>query len=187
MKYAHFTSPIRRYSDLMVHRSLLQESQITTEDADDICQHISDTERRAARAERRSVDRYSASLMTEQSGHILAGRVTSITGFGAFIDIMDFNAEGLLPLGQMPPDYYHVDTTRGVIRGDKNGIELRTGDQIDVMILSVIPVKGSVLLSWADTGLMRENNTTKRHSSRRRSATQPRHGKKQHKKQKNQR
>jgi ribonuclease R len=187
MKYAHFTSPIRRYSDLMVHRSLLQESQITTEDADDICQHISDTERRAARAERRSVDRYSASLMTEQSGHILAGRVTSITGFGAFIDIMDFNAEGLLPLGQMPPDYYHVDTTRGVIRGDKNGIELRTGDQIDVMILSVIPVKGSVLLSWADTGLMRENNTAKRHSSRRRSATQPRHGKKQHKKQKNQR
>ena len=187
MKYAHFTSPIRRYSDLMVHRSLLQESQITTEDADDICQHISDTERRAARAERRSVDRYSASLMTEQSGHILAGRVTSITGFGAFIDIMDFNAEGLLPLGQMPPDYYHVDTTRGVIRGDKNGIELRTGDQIDVMILSVIPVKGSVLLSWADTGLMRENNKAKRHSSRRRSATQPRHGKNQHKKQKNQR
>ncbi len=184
MKYAHFTSPIRRYSDLMVHRSLLQEGQITPDEAAEICQHISETERRAAKAERRSVDRFSASLMMEQSGKILTGRVTSITGFGAFIDIQDYNAEGLLPLGQMPPDYYHVDTTRGLIRGDKNGIELRTGDQIDVMILSVIPVKGSVLLSWADAGLMQGGHSLKGHSSRRRASNSPRHGKTRHKKQK---
>jgi len=187
MKYAHFTSPIRRYSDLMVHRSLLQEGQITADEAAEICQHISETERRAAKAERRSVDRFSASLMMEQSGKILTGRVTSITGFGAFIDIQNYNAEGLLPLGQMPPDYYHVDTTRGLIRGDKNGIELRTGDQIDVMILSVIPVKGSVLLSWADAGLMQGGHSLKGHSSRRRASNSPRHGKTRHKKQKKQR
>ncbi len=184
MRYAHFTSPIRRYSDLMVHRSLLGESQMPPEEADEICQQISDTERRAARAERRSVDRFSAAIMTDQSGNILTGRVTSIAGFGAFIDIMDYHAEGLLPLGQMPPDYYHVDTTRGEIKGDRNGITLRTGDQIDVMILSVIPVKGSVLLSWADAGLMRADNAAKGHRSRRHAATPPRHGKKRHKKQK---
>ena len=186
-RYAHFTSPIRRYSDLMVHRSLLKESQMSLDEAADTCQHISDTERRAARAERRSVDRFSASLMTEQSGSIQTGRVTSITGFGAFIDIIDYNAEGLLPLGQMPPDYYHVDTTRGLIRGDKNGIALRTGDQIDVMILSVIPVKGSVLLSWADTSLMRGDRKSKGSHSRRHKAKLPRSDKKRNKKQNKQR
>jgi ribonuclease R len=125
--------------------------------------------------------------MTEQSGSIQTGRVTSITGFGAFIDIIDYNAEGLLPLGQMPPDYYHVDTTRGLIRGDKNGIALRTGDQIDVMILSVIAVKGSVLLSWADTSLMRGDRKSKGSHSRRHKAKLPRSDKKRNKKQNKQR
>lgn len=152
IRYAHFTSPIRRYSDLMVHRSLLKESRIDAEKAAETCQHISETERRAANAERRSVDRYAASLIAHETGHIMTGKVISITGFGAFIELSDHSTEGLLPLAQMPPDYYHIDTTLGVMRGDRNGIEVKTGDQIDVMIMSVTPVKGSVLLSWADGG-----------------------------------
>ena len=152
IRYAHFTSPIRRYSDLMVHRSLLKESRIDAEKAAETCQHISETERRAANAERRSVDRYAASLIAHETGHIMTGKVISITGFGAFIELSDYSTEGLLPLAQMPPDYYHIDTTLGVMRGDRNGIEVKTGDQIDVMIMSVTPVKGSVLLSWADGG-----------------------------------
>ena len=152
IRYAHFTSPIRRYSDLMVHRSLLKESRIDAEKAAETCQHISETERRAANAERRSVDRYAASLIAHETGHIMTGKVISITGFGAFIELSDHSTEGLLPLAQMPPDYYHIDTTLGVMRGDRNGIEVKTGDQIDVMIMSVTTVKGSVLLSWADGG-----------------------------------
>lgn len=153
MRYAHFTSPIRRYSDLMVHRSLMSESQISNETAAETCQHIAETERRAASAERRSIDRYAASLIANETGHIMPGKVISITGFGAFIELADHSTEGLLPLAQMPPDYYHIDTTRGTMRGDRNGIEVKTGDQIDVMIMSVTPIKGSVLLSWADGGL----------------------------------
>ncbi|MDC1115533.1 VacB/RNase II family 3'-5' exoribonuclease [Alphaproteobacteria bacterium] len=160
IRYAHFTSPIRRYSDLMVHRSLMGESKIDAETAAEICQQISDTERRAANAERRSIDRYAASLVADETGHIMAGKVISITGFGAFIELIDHSTEGLLPLAQMPPDYYHVDTTRGIMRGDRNGIEVKTGDQIDVMIMSVTPIKGSVLLSWANGGIDGENSTT---------------------------
>ena len=160
------------------------EIKTDAETAAETCQQISDTERRAASAERRSIDRYAASLVADETGHIMAGKVISITGFGAFVELIDHSTEGLLPLAQMPPDYYHVDTTRGEIKGDRNGITLRTGDQIDVMILSVIPVKGSVLLSWADAGLMRVDNAAKGHRSRRHAATPPRHGKKRHKKQK---
>ena len=62
----------------------------------------------------------------------MMGKVMVITGFGAFIELIGYTTEGLLPLAQMPPDYYHIDTIRGVMRGDRNGIEVKTGDQIDV-------------------------------------------------------
>lgn len=177
MRYAHFTSPIRRYSDLMVHRSLMGESQIDDETGAETCQQISETERRAASAERRSIDRYAASLIADETGHIMTGKVISVTGFGAFIELIGHNTEGLLPLAQMPPDYYHIDTIRGIMRGDRNGIEVKTGDQIDVMIISVTPIKGSVLLSWADGSISNDSSSTARSKtqlSRRRMKKPPR-------------
>jgi ribonuclease R len=160
-RYAHFTSPIRRYADLMVHRSLI--NQMATEDhvvlpapdqAAEIAQSISETERKAAAAERRTVDRYATSLMQNRTGQIAEGKVTTITGFGAFIQIINTGAEGLMPLGQMPDDFYDIDTTTAVIKGQKTGITVRAGDVIDVMVLDVSPLKASVTLAWAEDGIV---------------------------------
>ncbi len=160
-RYAHFTSPIRRYADLMVHRSLI--NQMATEDhvvlpapdqAAEIAQSISETERKATAAERRTVDRYATSLMQNRTGQIAEGKVTTITGFGAFIQIINTGAEGLMPLGQMPDDFYDIDTTTAVIKGRKTGITVRAGDVIDVMVLDVSPLKASVTLAWAEDGIV---------------------------------
>ncbi|MCE2518061.1 MAG: VacB/RNase II family 3'-5' exoribonuclease [Alphaproteobacteria bacterium] len=159
-RYAHFTSPIRRYADLMVHRSLINHIKAETialpapDNAAEIAQAISDTERRAAQAERRTVDRYATKLVEQDTGKIVEGRVTTITGFGAFVQIGDTGAEGLLPLGRLPDDYYEVDTTAAVISGRKSGVKIRTGDIIDVMILEVSALKASVVLGWADGGTL---------------------------------
>ena len=169
-RYAHFTSPIRRYSDLMVHRSLINlmadEDDYTLPSPDaasEIAQAISDTERKAAAAERRTVDRYATALVKDKAGAIVEGKVTTVTGFGAFIQLADTGAEGLLPLGQLPDDYYDVDTNAAVIEGRSTGIKIRTGDVIDVMIIDVAPLKASVTLAWADDNLPRKSS---RRSSR---------------------
>ena len=164
-RYAHFTSPIRRYSDLMVHRSLI--NLIKNEDrydlpdashASEIAQAISDTERKAAAAERRTTDRFATQLIKDKAGSILEGKVTTITGFGAFIQLSDTGAEGLLPLGQLPDDYYDVDTNAAVIEGRSTGLKISTGDIIDVLIVDVAPLKASVTLAWADDSLPRKSN-----------------------------
>ncbi len=164
-RYAHFTSPIRRYSDLMVHRSLINlmadEDDYTLPSPDaasEIAQAISDTERKAAAAERRTVDRYATALIKDKAGAIVEGKVTTVTGFGAFIQLADTGAEGLLPLGQLPDDYYDVDTNAAVIEGRSTGIKIRTGDIIDVMIVDVAPLKASVTLAWADDSLPRKSS-----------------------------
>ena len=157
-RYAHFTSPIRRYADLMVHRSLINHIKaeaITMPsiiDAAEIAQAISDTERKAAAAERRTIDRYATKLIEHDAGRIVAGKVTTIASFGAFVQIGDTGAEGLLPLNRLPDDYYDVDTTAAIITGRKFGLKIRAGDIIDVMIVEVSSLKASILLGWADDG-----------------------------------
>lgn len=157
-RYAHFTSPIRRYADLMVHRSLINhlKDEVIPMPSPDVAaetaQAISDTERRAASAERRTIDRYATKLAEHLSGKIIEGRVATVAGFGAFVQLADSGAEGLLPLGRLPDDYYEVDTSAGIIKGRKTGVVIRTGDTVDVMILEVSPLKASILLGWADGG-----------------------------------
>ena len=147
-RYAHFTSPIRRYADLLVHRALMGENTLPREIMSEICTAISASERRAAQAERRTIDRFAAKLMQQQNGQIIRGRITSITRFGAFLELAEFGTEGLLPRAQLPADYYHIDTNIGIMRGDTNGIILRCGAMVDVFVISVSPIKGAILLGW---------------------------------------
>ena len=147
-RYAHFTSPIRRYADLLVHRALMGDNTLPRDMMSEICTAISASERRTAQAERRSIDRFAASLMQQQNGQIVSGRITSITRFGAFLELAEFGTEGLLPRAQLPADYYHIDTNIGIMRGDTNGIILRCGEMVDVFVISVSPVKGAILLGW---------------------------------------
>lgn len=155
-QYAHFTSPIRRYADLMVHRSLINhlgEERFTLPEetaAAEIASSISTTERIAASAERKTIDRYAVKLLEQDTGTITEGRVTTITSFGAFVEFGKDSTEGLLPLRRLPDDYYDVDTILGVIKGRKSGLRIRLGDTIDVMIVEASPLKASVVLAWTN-------------------------------------
>ena len=167
-RYAHFTSPIRRYADLLVHRALMGENTLPREIMSEICTAISASERRAATAERRTIDRFAAKLMQQQNGKITRGRITNITRFGAFLELAEFGTEGLLPRAQLPADYYHIDTNIGIMRGDTNGIILRCGEMVDVFVISVSPVKGAVLLGWVGADGKCVKPTPPRHRYRRR-------------------
>ena len=157
-RYAHFTSPIRRYSDLMVHRSIINligAEEIKMPDlevAAETCTQISETERRAASAERRTIDRYATKLVEREAGSIVEGKVNTITNFGAFIEIGDTGAEGLLPLGKMPHDFFDVDVAAATIKGRKTGITIKTGDVIEVMVVEIQPLKASITLSYVSDG-----------------------------------
>lgn len=182
-RYAHFTSPIRRYSDLMVHRSLINlmkhEDDFempSLDDAAEIAQAISETERKAASAERRTTDRFATALVQDLAGSIIEGRVTTVTGFGAFIQLQEHGAEGLLPLGQLPNDYYDVDLNTAEITGRSTGIKIRTGDVIGVMVVEVSPIKASVTLSYADGDYADGNYRHKSASRKRSQKTGPRGG-----------
>jgi Exoribonuclease R len=109
-RYCHFTSPIRRYSDLLVHRALIDGCRLGDDglppDAEErfpaIGEHISTTERRAAAAERDAGDRFIAAFLAKRVGEILAGRVTGVTRFGLFVRLADTGADGLVPSRACP-------------------------------------------------------------------------------------
>jgi len=155
-RYAHFTSPIRRYADLMVHRSLvhlLEGGQASPapslDDAEAIAASISGSERKAAAAERRTTDRFAAQLMIDQRGVVVSGLIMSVTGFGAFVALEPHGSEGLLPFSRLPDDYYETDPIRGTITGQRSGLTITTGQQIEVLIEDVSPLKATVTLAWA--------------------------------------
>ena len=157
LQYAHFTSPIRRYADLMVHRQIIallenRDPDTDTVKAAETATSISETERQAAAAERRTIDRFAASLMQHRIGQMVEGKINTITSFGAFVEIDHSGVEGLLPLGRLPQDYYEADAVEGIIKGRQSGLTLRTGDSITIMIEDVSPLKAMVGLTYVDDG-----------------------------------
>jgi ribonuclease R len=153
-RYAHFTSPIRRYSDLLVHRSLIKglklgEDGLTPDQQErfeSIGEHISTTERRAAAAERQSVDRYTAAFLAERVGEIFPGRINGVTRFGLFITLNESGADGLVPISSLPNDYYlHVEEEHALV-GRRWGRRYRLGEAVAVRLLEVNPVTGGIVM-----------------------------------------
>ena len=161
--YAHFTSPIRRYSDLLVHRALIDMlaagsaprdglGGLAAPDLVDVCAHISETESRAAAAERRTIDRFAAALFAGRAGTITDGVVSGVTGSGAFISLADGAADGFLPIRSLPDDYYVLDDAGMRMRGRHNGLSVGVGDRMDVLVVEVTPVSGGILLAYVGGG-----------------------------------
>ncbi len=161
--YAHFTSPIRRYADLLVHRALVDMLSPGSAPRDglggrqafdlvDDCTHISETEGRAAAAERRTIDRFAAALFAGQKGKVVNGIVAGVTGAGAFVSLGDGAADGFLPARTLPDDYYTLDKSGMRMVGRHNGMALGIGDAVDVLVVDVTPVNGGILLSYVDGG-----------------------------------
>jgi len=157
-RYAHFTSPIRRYSDLLVHRALIaglnfgEGALSPTEAADFVAlgEHVSMTERRAAAAERSAADRYVAAFLAERVGARFAARISGVTRAGLFVTLHETGADGLVPMGSLPGDYYVHDEAHHRLVGRRTRRTFTLGDQIIVTLAEANTVTGSLLFKPAE-------------------------------------
>lgn len=150
-RYAHFTSPIRRYADLLVHRSLIRaydlgpgglsdEEEVTLEAKSE---HISQTERTSAEAERSSVDRFTAQWMSERIGAQFSGKINGVTRFGLFVTLDENGADGLVPIRSLPEDYYIHDEHQHALIGRKSRRVYRLGASLTIKIVEADGLTGS--------------------------------------------
>src|SRR5207248_1109226 len=147
-RYAHFTSPIRRYADLVVHRALTAPAGRTPMAGEALAataEHISITERRAAAAERAALDRYRATLLAAAIGTVYEARITGIAPFGFFISLPESGADGLVPVSTLPSDYYDHDARRHRLVGRRSGQEFALGDAVTVRLAEADPVGGRLM------------------------------------------
>ncbi len=152
-RYAHFTSPIRRYSDLLVHRGIIAAYRFGDDglpsgaaaEFETAGQHISATERRAAAAERDAVDRYCAAFLAERTGQLFEGVVTGVTRFGLFVMLKETGASGLVPISSLPSDYYEHDERAHALIGRRWGRRYRLGESALLRLVEAEPVTGGLL------------------------------------------
>ena len=156
--YAHFTSPIRRYADLLVHRSLvsaykLGEGGLPPADAekfDEIGEQISRLERRAMEAERETVDRYVAAYLADQVGQIVMCRITGVQPFGFFATVIDFGGDGIVPVSTIGDEYFRYDEKTQQLIGEDTGTTYRMGQKLRLRIVESNPVTGGLRFALPD-------------------------------------
>lgn len=157
-RYAHFTSPIRRYSDLLVHRALIAACKLGDggwnpahdPDLDDITGHISMTERRSAGAERETVDRFTAAYLGNRIDAMFNGRINGVSRFGVFVSLDDTGADGIIPMRYLPRDYYDLHEATHRLIGQRHGLVLRVGDAIVVRLLETDEITGSIVFEYVE-------------------------------------
>ena len=163
-RYVHFTSPIRRYADLLVHRALIgccqlgpeTLSEATRADMKKICAQISETEQRAAKAERRVLDRLAAHFYTERTGEVFEVRVVGLLKAGLFVQLEGGLVEGFISRRTLPDDRWQVEQGGFVLVGFYSGWQFRLGDRLQAKLLSVSEASGGLELSWRSGGRQEE-------------------------------
>ena len=152
-RYAHFTSPIRRYADLVVHRALIRAlgagsgglpDGTTVEGLAKVGEQISVAERRAMAAERDTVDRLIAFHLADQVGAEFTGRVSGVTRSGLFVKLSGTGADGFVPASTIGADYYRHDERTHALVGHRTGETFRLGDTVDVRLVEAAPVAGAL-------------------------------------------
>jgi ribonuclease R len=173
-RYAHFTSPIRRYADLIVHRALISALQFGKDGLTDdeaarlpgIAQHISSTERRAMLAERETSDRLLAQFLAGKIGAEFMGRVSGVTKSGLFARLLETGADGFIPASTLGQDYYRYVEDLQAMVGDRTGEMFRIGDTVKVRLLEAAPVAGALRFELLSEGTRVKPSSVKRGSKR---------------------
>lgn len=138
--YTHFTSPIRRYPDLLIHRSIkavLEGKGYDTGDWHEIGVHCSETERRADEATRDVEAWLKCYYMQDRIGERFTGTVSGVTSFGVFVALDQVYVEGLVHISELGPDYFHYDAAKHQLLGERTGRRFRLGDRLSVKLVRV--------------------------------------------------
>ena len=152
-KYAHFTSPIRRYADLLVHRALISglrlgEGGLAPEEITrfpDTAEHISATERRAALAERDAIDRYLAAFMADKVGCIFEARVSGVARFGLFVTLVESGASGFVPVSSLPDDFWMHDEATQTLSGRRTRLVFHLAQLVEARLSEASPITGGLI------------------------------------------
>lgn len=150
--YAHFTSPIRRYADLLVHRSLVRayglgDGALTSGEAEGmerIGQSISGFERRAMEAERDTIDRYVAAFLSERVGETVEARITGVQNYGFFATVEGVGGDGLMPVRDLGGEYYRFDEAARTLTGETSGETFALGQRLELRLAEANPVSGAL-------------------------------------------
>jgi ribonuclease R len=160
--YAHFTSPIRRYSDLLVHRSLVgayglapavEQTRLAPADAADLSavgQSISAAERRAMEAERETVDRYVAAFMATKVGELVETRITGVKNFGFFATVEGLGGDGLVPVSTLGAERFRYDEAAQALEGEESGDRYVRGMKLTLRLVEADPIGGSLRFELAE-------------------------------------
>ncbi|MTI05362.1 ribonuclease R [Roseibium denhamense] len=159
-RYAHFTSPIRRYADLIVHRGLISALGLGNDGLPEgieaklemIGAEISAAERRAMLAERDTIDRLIALWMSDQVGATFRGRIAGVVKSGLFVRLEDSGADGFVPASTIGLDYYRYDEGSHALVGDKTGETYQLGDQVEVRLVEAAPFAGALTFELDSPG-----------------------------------
>ncbi|MEA3063951.1 MAG: ribonuclease [Sphingomonadales bacterium] len=158
--YAHFTSPIRRYADLLVHRALVRayglgEGGLTDQEAEAMevtGELISQLERRAMEAERETLDRYVAAYLSERVGDLVDCRITGVQPFGFFATVEGLGGDGLVPVSTLGSDYYRYEEASQSLVGDGSGERFSPGQRLKLRLVEANPVSGGLRFELPDAG-----------------------------------
>ena len=162
-RYAHFTSPIRRYADLLVHRSLIKALEMSSDSRQkdkaesrallkQICAAISQTEQTAAKAERRTTSRLAAKILSHKQIKDVEVTVTGLTKAGLFVKLDDGACEGFVPRRTLPDDFYETVAGGMMLAGRHHGWLFRLGDKLVCRLEEIAPASGDITLSWLNGG-----------------------------------
>ena len=155
LKYAHFTSPIRRYSDLIVHRALIRALDLgpdgmTDQDRvrlEEMAEHVTMTERRSMAAEREATDRYLVIYMADRVGAIFDARIAGVTRAGLFVRVAENGADGFIPASRLSEEYWVYDDTSSALVAQRSGQRYEMGMTVQVKLMEATPVTGGLLFS----------------------------------------